>query len=453
MGGGEGRRGRISTNILVALLLPFAWVEPASAHAPALATGIFSDASGGGTSRQWVRTNRGVILRGAPDASPRLLCNDAYSASLGELVPMIAAPDGLVAASYEAGILRIDSDGCTVEPTEAPLAGRHVSDLASSADGARYLALLTPKQELPGGVLLSSDAGRSWKEVGEIPAFGSALRSAPSDSNRVYVTAQVEVESGEATHRLFVSSDAGASFAPHPITLLDSEVRAFVLAVDPLDADRVLLRTLAGNPSEPERLLLSEDAGKSLFQAFSAVGPLVVAFDDQAVWMGGQAGLFRSDDRARTFQQVPSSLTHIGCLVSAGGSLTACGHQDHAYGVFTTGSEQGVFLPELSFSSVSSQVQCGDGADVAAICQTNFQDWLAENVSTASGGAAGASSAASADASSATPAPTTGVKPRSSCSLSPAGTATAMPIAVLFGISCWSRRRLRTSSRRGTRLT
>ena len=40
------------------------------------------------------------------------------------------------------------------------------------------------------------------------------------------------------------------NFLNHPLTLLDSEVRSFVLAVDPLDPDRVLVRILPGSADD-----------------------------------------------------------------------------------------------------------------------------------------------------------------------------------------------------------
>jgi hypothetical protein len=346
-----------------------------------------------------VRTNRGLILRAAPGDSPRLLCNDAYSASLSEVAPMVAVPDGLVVGTYYGGILRIAADGCSVEPAQAPLAERHVLDLGADSAGSLF-ALLAPSLERRGSVLWSADAGRTWEEAGEIDAFGSALRVAPSDPLRLYVTAQVETEDGEGIHQLLVSEDAGAEFSPYEIALLDTEVRAYVLSVHPTDADRVFLRTLAGNPSDPERLLASEDGGETFSEVASAVGPLVLAFDTDAVWLGGRDGVWRSDDDGQSFRRLPQTPTHIGCLSATGGALLACGHQDLQFGVFEMPASGGESRSALRFNEVTEQVSCADDAPVIALCRSNFADWLEEQGSKAMGaaGAAGSDGSASAAA-------------------------------------------------------
>lgn len=390
--GGRGVASFIGSACFLALLSAS---MTASAHAPPQATGIFFEAGDGAIAREWVRTNRGLILRGAAGDPLRLLCNDAYSASLSEVAPMLVVSDGLVVATYYGGILRIGSDGCSVEPAEAPLAGRRVVDLSATSDAATLWALTAPDLDHPGGVMASVDTGRTWKEVGEIDAFGSALRVAPSDPRRLYVTAQVETDDGEGIHQLLVSDDAGAEFSPYEVTLLDSEVRAYVLSVHPTDAERVFLRTLSGNPSDPERLLASDDGGKSFSEVASAVGPLVLEFDTEAVWLGGGDGLWRSDDDGRSFLRVPDAPTHIGCLSRASGSLLACGHQDLEFGVFEMAEEGGKFRSALRFDEVTEQVSCGEDAPVVGLCRSSFEDWLEEQASPAMGGAGGAGGAAS----------------------------------------------------------
>jgi photosystem II stability/assembly factor-like uncharacterized protein len=384
-----GRRGVASFIGSASFLALLSASMVASGHAPPQATGIFFEAGDGATAREWVRTNRGLILRAAPGDPARLLCNDAYSASLSEVAPMLAVSDGLVVATYYGGILRIGADGCSVEPAEAPLDGRRVLDLSGTSDTSTLWALVAPNLDRPGCVMASVDAGRTWNEAGEIAAFGSALRAAPSDTRRLYVTAQVETDDGEGIHQLLVSDDAGAEFAPYEVMLLDSEVRAYVLSVHPTDAERVFLRTLAGNPSDPERLLASEDGGKSFSEVASAVGPLVLEFDvdTETLWLGGRDGLWRSDDDGRSFESVPQAPTHIGCLSATGGSFLACGHQDLRFGVFEMAADGGEFRSALHFNEVTEQVSCAEDAAVVALCRSNFEDWLEEQGSPTMGAA------------------------------------------------------------------
>jgi hypothetical protein len=254
------------------------------------------------------------------------------------------------------------------------------------------------------------------------------------------VPAQVESENGEAIHRLFVSGDAGLTFTPREVPLLDSEVRAFVLGVGLRDPDTVLLRTLPGNPEVPERLLLSRDGGESLSEVFSAVGPLVAAFTDEVVWVGGQAGLFRSDDQGATFEEVPSDVSHFGCLVPMGESLLACGYRDLAFGVFRSELGQTAFDPELRFSEVSQQVACGDDSEIQATCQANFTDWLEENEQDGHEEGDGGESGESASGAGGALASPPDRRSSSGCSLQSLGAGSALPIALLLGFSYGSRR-------------
>jgi hypothetical protein len=413
---------------------------PVSAHAPPQATGIFSDVAGGSSGPDWVRTNRGVILRDAAGDPLRLLCSDAYSASLSEVAPMVAVADSLVVATYNGGILRISEGGCSVELAEAPLAGRHVIDLDAASDRSSVWALVTPQSDQVGSVLVSTDAGRTWDEAGEVSGFGSALRAAPSDPSRLYVTAQLETEDGEGAHQLLVSDDGAAEFSVHPVTLLDSEVRAYVLAVDPTDAERVFLRTLPGDPSEPERLLLSEDGGQNFSDVASALGPLVLAFGGDEVWLGGKDGLARSLDGGLSFESVPQSPTHVGCLAIADGSVLACGHQDLEFSVLEMAADESNFSPALRFNQVTEQVSCGDDSEIVALCQANFEDWLEEQAPPALG-AAGAEATGEGAEGHHHPSAQSGCSVRS---LSNDGWSTA---ALLLGLSLAARRRANRPSR------
>lgn len=428
------RRGVASSIGSASFLALLSAPTVALAHAPPQATGIFLEAGDGATAREWVRTNRGLILRAAPDEPPRLLCNDAYSASLSEVAPMVAVSDGLVVATYYGDILRIGSDGCSVEPAEAPLAGRRVLDLSATSDASTLWALVAPNLDRPGSVMASVDEGRTWEEAGEITAFGSALKAAPSDARRLYVTAQVETDDGEGIHQLLVSSDAGAEFSPYEVTLSDSEVRAYVLSVHPTDAERVFLRTLAGNPSDPERLLASDDGGKTFSEVAAAAGPLVLEFDTEAVWLGGSDGLWRSDDDGRSFRSVPQAPTHIGCLSAASGALVACGYQDLQFGVFEKAADGDKFRSALHFNEVTEQVSCGDDAAVVALCHSNFVDWLEEQAPPTLG-------AAGAPASGEDPASRQPPDEQAGCSIRSLRSDVSSLTALLIALSLVSRRR------------
>src|SRR5665213_1117771 len=131
------------TLCLVLAVAAHFWTLPAAAHAPPQVTGILAGVAQDGVPREWVRTNRGLILKNGAGDPLRLLCNDAYGASLSEVPPMIASPDGLIVASYSGGLFRVTPDGCNAQPLDVALGDRHLADLATTADPDRYFALLS----------------------------------------------------------------------------------------------------------------------------------------------------------------------------------------------------------------------------------------------------------------------------------------------------------------------
>jgi hypothetical protein len=140
--------------------------------------------------------------------------------------------------------------------------------------------------------------------------------------------------------------------------------------------------------------------------------------------------LFRSDDRGKTFEVVPSTLSHVGCLSPHEGLLTACAHQDLRFGLFRGAPGQAAFELELGFSDVT-EVTCDEASDIVALCRANFLDWVRENPPTA-GGVAGASGTSNNPVRSETGQP--------SCALRGPGSGAPSVLAVAL-LCCWSRLR------------
>jgi hypothetical protein len=135
------------------------------------------------------------------------------------------------------------------------------------------------------------------------------------------------------------------------------------------------MRAQPGNPEDPERLLLSEDAGRTFAEVYSATGPLVLALSETTAWLGGKAGLFRSNDRGKTFEAVVGAPSYVGCLRPSADGLSLCGYQDGKFGTFRANQQALSFSPELQFADVTRQVACGE---FVGLCRPNFEDWLLE---------------------------------------------------------------------------
>lgn len=390
---------------------------PAGAHAPPQASGVFDAEGTNGIGSRWVRTNRGLISSPRDGAAARLLCNEAYGASLSEVPPLVATPSGLLLASYDGGLLRVASDGCSVDTLSTPLADRHVVALARSPSGGRVFALTSPSESRPGAVMVSDDGGATWNTQSETSAFGTALVVAPANPERVYVSAQRETESGDPEHELLVSSDGARSFVSRPLVLLANEVRSYVVGVDPVDADRVFLRTLAAQSDQPERLLQSSNAGATFSEIYAAVGPLAFAMDEKTAWLGGRDGLYRSLDGGASFEAVPRSPTRIGCLSARDGVVSACGYAGNEFGVFGTSASQSSLCAELRFADVNEQVACSSGSAVISSCEASFEHWQRELATEAPQNPAEAVPRCSASEPAGTAATNSGARPEPSCSL------------------------------------
>ncbi|MGH8291607.1 MAG: WD40/YVTN/BNR-like repeat-containing protein, partial [Steroidobacteraceae bacterium] len=116
-----------------------------------------------------------------------------------------------------------------------------------------------------GGIWKSSDAGRTWRSVGDSlpPAIG-ALAVAPSDPDTIYVgTGQAapryDVGSGRG---VFKSTDGGKSWQPLGLTATSNVGRIWV---DPNNPDVVVVAALGHlfGPNPERGVYLSTDGGKT----------------------------------------------------------------------------------------------------------------------------------------------------------------------------------------------
>jgi hypothetical protein len=357
----------------------------AEAHAPPAASDVQWFAG-----RALVRTNRGLIVEDANVRSFRLVCNDAFHASLVEVPPLATTSDGrILLGTYEAGFLLSSADACSFEPVPGALSGLNAVDVAQDSQG-RLRALVLPLDGSPAGLFESRDEGQTFASVTTFSVVPTALEVAPSDPARVYVSA-LAFDANTTFARLLRSTDAGRTFTDLPLELDASELRAFVEKVDPVAPDRVFVRTLSRDGLTPERLLRSDDGGQSFQTVLQEPGPLSVAVaPDGAVWAGSAVGLSRSTDGARTFTALTSlELSRVTCLSLHAGRLYACGFHAGEFGVVMS-SDQGASIEWfLRFPDVQARADCATGSDEALYCAAAFRDWsLEQRPAQGSGGTA-----------------------------------------------------------------
>lgn len=165
-----------------------------------------------------------------------------------------------------------------------------------------FLASGHPAPGEPGqvnlGLIASTDGGESWEEVslgGEADFHALAFAH-----ERVY---GYDVTGG----RLMLSDDLGESWSEHraPAPVID-------LAVDPADPDRILLSTEAG-------LTVSEDGGRdwSLLGGSARVGFLAWPAEDRLYLLDARGEVLVSSDGGRRWEQAGSIGGQPAALVAA----------------------------------------------------------------------------------------------------------------------------------------
>jgi hypothetical protein len=370
---------------LLRQLLPFAFFSAfqlasklAHAHAPPVATDIQWIESEAG-ERAVIRTNRGLIFEGNEPGSFSIACNEAFQVGLSDVPPVVALDDGrLLIGTFQVGLLISSHDHCGYTNVGGPIAGLNTVHLARNAEGKVYAAV----QPLDGSAaqLFASSNGESFESTAAFEGFPNAIALAAEDAARVFVSASVPEGNNNAAI-LLVSDQGGEQFAERPIELHTGELRAFVRAVDPLEPDRVFVRTQSPDGVMPERLLLSEDAGRSFQSVLTAGGPIAVLATTNSVWAGTAEGLYRSLDRGRTFERAgPEFITRVGCLSARDGALYVCGYSEaqRVFGVLESKDEGNTFDWFLRFPQVGSRISCAPESDEGARCEAAFRDWSIE---------------------------------------------------------------------------
>jgi hypothetical protein len=365
---------------LVALLIGAGCCAPraANAHAPPKATGI---AWRGPTSdpRAVVRTNRGLIIEGPKKGSFRIVCNDAFDVALAEVPPVAIAADGrVVLGTYEAGLVRSSPDHCNFESVAGPFADLYPIDVEPDSQGGFYAAVL-PRDGSSAELLQSSDDGDRARSLGDLPGAPSALDVAPSDPSRIYVSSTV-ADGNLSFGRMLSSRDSGQTFAETSVELEASELRVFLLAVDPNEPDRLFLRTQSRDGITLERLLRSNDGGGTFDTVLTAPGPLsAVVQPDGMVWAGGADGLYRSNDGGLSFEGVGTRGPNlVTCLAVRDERLYACGFSAGEFGVLVSEDAGDSFQWFLRFPWVKARLDCPADSDEGLRCADAFLDWSAE---------------------------------------------------------------------------
>ncbi|AKU98561.1 BNR/Asp-box repeat domain protein [Labilithrix luteola] len=198
--------------------------------------------------------------------------------------------------------------------------------------------------------------------------FGETVDMAPSDDQRLYVTA-VRAPGVTPSGVFMVSLDRGKTFEELPFPLVAGERAPFIAAVDPTNADRVYVRTWSG-ADKPGRIMLTEDAGKNwktIYTSQAALSGFALAPDGKKVYLGGpKEGLQVASTTDFAFTQ--KSTIEVGCLTLAADGLWACSSEKSGFIAAFSKDDGATFDTKAHFCDIRGALACDGTSKTTTQC-------------------------------------------------------------------------------------
>jgi hypothetical protein len=258
-----------------------------------------------------------------------------------------------------------------IDLSQSPTDPKNVVAFASSYD----------KQDDAGNILFTSKVYETKDEGASFTALGGALDSTllgytidltKSDPNRIYLTA-VRNPGTQPKGFLLTSRNKGQAWEEVEIPFVDTERAVFIAAIDPVNANRVYLRTSSGT-DKPTRLLtvdVDPDGGapvvKTVYTAQGALLGFALSPDGSKVWIGGQKdGLLQASTSDFAFTK--KSAVEVQCLSYAEDGLWACSNEKSGFAAGLSKDEGVSFETKLHFCDIRGPLACAPTSVQAEKC-------------------------------------------------------------------------------------
>jgi hypothetical protein len=378
------------------------------AAAPAAANGRFPlgnqiiFAPGVDPNRIVLRTTYAIFESQDNGKTWPVLCEDVLGLPTGPGTTNYEDPELAFTANGNllAGLLRptsgldLSSDlGCNWSCNSGALANQAIADIVVRPDARNVVLALTQTNQDAGTysqVFESTDNGATWTKLGN--AFDTSLLLttidvSASDPKRIYV-AGVSGYGAQRAALLFISSDDGATWTQHalPSAAFDpsQEDSIFIGAVDPIDPDRVYLRSdaIVSDSGGVSRLTYttSGDAGLSFHVAdkFNTpparlVGELLgfaLSPDGSKVYVGTlEDGLWVASRADMNFRQ--TSNIQVACLATRGSELWACSKEATGFLAGVSTDDGVCFYPKLHLCGTKTPIACNPNPGGPVACGTD----------------------------------------------------------------------------------
>lgn len=324
-----------------------------------------------------LRTTFGILFSNDTGQNWDWLCEKAvgYGAAVEDPSIAITANDSVLVATFE-GLGVSPDHGCSWSFAGGGLDKALLNDVAIHPDSpANAISLVSSYTSTlaDGGftyknqIFGSTDNGASWNQLGQNlddSFVAETLDAAKSDPQRIYVSGIAGT--GTAATGVFLESiDGGNTFKETLVPLVSTDEHApYIGAVDPLNANRVYLRT---SGSTAGRLLVTDDGGATFRTVFNGTPLLGFALspDGTSVFVGDSNGLYQASSTSLTFNQV--SNIQVQCLATSGTRIYACSVESSGFIVGASDDGGKTFAPLLHLATVRGPLSCPSNTS-AEVC-------------------------------------------------------------------------------------
>jgi hypothetical protein len=369
---------------LTVLGAAWAFASNASAHDPPHGKALLWASAAAEAAPALIVANRGLVFADtmAGEATFSLRCYEAYGGGISEQPGVFYSAQGSLTIGVFNGVKATSDRACSLQPSSGLPADVESLGVVVQDAAAPNRLFVTSRTFDDAALFVSEDFGRSWSKRFENRAddYFHALLPVPADPLRLYAAGRrADRVNQKLVYFVAVSEDAGLSWQDH---VLSAEILPF--AVHPRDPDVVFAHQPTNVLKTQFRLLRSDDRGatfQTVMEGLPMPTSLAAGGEPSTLWLGvgGDGGLYRSDDGGRHFEAVlVDSVQSVTCLVYREARLWMCANfAPNTDGVWVSDDQGSSFQPWMVFADVSRPVTCAQ-PDAQAVCDSAWHDFDVE---------------------------------------------------------------------------
>lgn len=405
--GREDRRRLVRAACLAVTLVASAGTASANGRYP-LSQQLLVDP--GDPNRLWLRATYGLLTSEDGGKSWDWICESVAGYGVNEDPMLAITAEGRVFVAAAHGLFSTPDHGCSWS-ANPDIGDNYVRDIAVEGNAKRVLVLRTTTE--PNGnydlvVFRSDEEGNRFAPLGppiSLDLVGQTIDPAPSDPNRIYVTATVwpsapaanagipseGAANANAPGILLRSRDGGTTWERLIVPGASSKQPPLIAAIHPTNPDILYLR-LPGEVKDvgtiESTLLYSEDAGTTWRNVFHASADMLGFSLSQN---GAEVRFGLGDSRDPTREVDPAVLGiyvataptfsferrlsgQIGCLTDTAAGLFVCGsHFSEGFELGESGDDGVTASRILDFGGVRGPLVCPATSATHLQCDSQWE--------------------------------------------------------------------------------